>query len=986
MQPERWRLIEEIFHAALESDPALRPAFLESACRGDTELRSQVEALLQRDAESGELLNAPIEQIADEVLETGPVEAEFPAGSMVGPYLIGDRLGAGGMGQVYRAQDTRLRRSVAIKTLRARFTDRFQREARAISALNHPNICTLYDIGAQDGVGYLVMEYVEGQPVRGPLKAREALRLAIQIAGALEAAHEQSILHRDLKPANILLSKTGVKLLDFGLAKFVRSKPQPDEATATASITGAGQIVGTVAYMSPEQIEAKALDARSDIFSFGLVLYEMLAGRRAFEGTSQYGVMAAILKEQPAALPSSVPGALVRALYKCLEKDPAKRWQTVAELRRELERIGEALTRRAVVPWIITAAAVTLLLCTASFLYWSNRPKLTAKDTIVIGDFENKTGDSVFDDTLRQGLAVQLEQSPFLSLVSDERIHQILGLMGRPADTKLTRDLAREICERTESAAVLDGSIAGRDSLYIVGLQARDCRSGDTLDNDQAKAGRKEEVLKALQQVASRFRTRAGESLTTVKQLQTWQEEATTPSLQAWKAYATGWRVVLTQGNPAAGVPFFQHAVEIDPHFAAAYAALGRAYGDQWQPELSAASMTKAYLERARASERERFFIEGNYYVQVTGNLERARDASELWKQTYLRDPHPAGLLSFIYQGLAQYPKALEEGRRTIERGPDLFFGYNNLAWTYIQLNQPEKAEETIREAETRKLSYAEFAIVRYSADFLKGDRAAMDREAAGSRGKPGEEDWISALEAATLGYSGHLRQSRIQLSHAVDMDQQPGRRERGALYQAGGAVREAFFGSFSEARQQAAAARKLSDGRDAKYGAAMALALSGDIPGSQAIAHQLAERFPEDTTAQYLYLPTLKAMATLARDPAKAIEALRPSIPYDLAVSGASSGCFGNMYTAYARGLAYKAAHQGAEAAAEFQRILDNPGLRVNDPVGPVAQLELGRAWAVAGDNAKAKLAFEKFLALWKDADQDIPVLLQAKKEYAAL
>ncbi len=989
MQPERWRQIEDIFHAALESDPARRPAFLQSACGGDADLRSQVEALLRQDAQGGALLSEPIEHLADEVLEDGPVEADFPTGSMVGPYRIDKRLGAGGMGQVYQAQDTRLRRAVAIKTLKARFTDRFQLEARAISALNHPNICTLYDIGSQDGAGYLVMEFVDGQPLKGPLKAAEALRLAIQIAGALEAAHEQGILHRDLKPGNILVSKSGVKLLDFGLAKFVRAQPRPTDATLTASVTGAGQIVGTVSYMSPEQVEGRTLDARSDIFSLGVVLYETLTGRRAFQASSQYGLMAAILKEEPAPLGklrSTVPAALVRAMGKCLEKDPARRWQTAADLRQELEKIAAAESaKRAVLPWTIAAAAVILLFCVAGYLYLQRKPKLTDKDTIVLADFENKTRDPVFDDTLRQGLAVQLEQSPFLSLVSDEQIHEVLGLMGQRPDAPLTPQLARDICVRTESAGFLDGSIAGSGSLYIVNLHARNCR-GDSLDDEQATADRKENVLKALSQVASRFRARAGESQTTVKKFQTWHEESTTPSLEAWKAFSTGWRQIMSTGHPDAGIPFFQHAIEIDPHFAMAYASLGRAYGDLWEPELSAASITKAYAEREHTSEREKLFIAGNYDTQVTGNLDAARETSELFANTYPRDPHPTGLLSFIYQELGRYRESVEAGRHTIERAPGLAFGYNNLAWAYVQLNQPGKAEDTLREAERVKVHGQEFSMIRYSAAFLRGDQQAMDQAAAGAVGKPDEEDWMSALEAATLGYRGHLRESRIKLRHGVDLDQQPAQRERAALYEAGGAVREAFFGNTSEARQEAAAARKLSDGRDVKYGAALALALSGGTAASQAIASDLAGRFREDTFVQSIYLPTLGALAALPHSPAKAIELLRASARYDLAAQGGASGCFGNLYSVYVRGLAYKAAHQWSEAAAEFQKVLDNPGIVVNDPVGAMAQLELGRAFEKSGDKVKAKLAYGKFLGLWKDADQDIPVLIEAKKEYDGL
>jgi DNA-binding winged helix-turn-helix (wHTH) protein/predicted Zn-dependent protease len=637
--------------------------------------------------------------------------------------------------------------------------------------------------------------------------------------------------------------------------------------------------------------------------------------------------------------------------------------------------------------WISVAVILLLVVVAGTFRFFLHRkPVLTEKDTVVLADFANSTGDPVFDGTLREGMTVQLEQSPFLSLIPEQSIHHTLRLMGKSPDARLTPELAREICERTGSAAVLEGSIATLGSEYVLGLRAKNCRTGDLLDDELVQAARKEDVPNALSQAASKFRTRVGESLTTVQEHDTPLAEATTPSLEALKAFSTAWKVAYATG-PAAAVPVLQHAIEIDPNFAMAYARLGREYGDMGESVLSAESTSKAYELRERTSERERFFITLSYDLQVTGNLEKAQQTGELWAQTYPRAREPHGFLSWIYQGLGKYEKSMEEAQKAIELDADFTPGYVNLAWAYLFLDRPEQAENTLQRASERKLEIPELLVLRYGISFLNGDQAGMERAAAMAPEEAGAEDWISDEEAFVLAYSGRLQQARKMSRRAVDLAKQAAQNERAAAYEAGAAVREAFFGDVPEARRRALAALDLSKGRDVEYGAAFALALSGDPTRSEALTGELERRFPEDTFVRFTYLPTLHAVLALNRgEPSNAVELLQSAAPFDLAIPGSYFGFFGALYPVYVRGEAYLAAGQDGEAATEFQRILDHHRIVAGDLILPLAHLQLGRAYALSGDRTKARSAYQNFLALWKDGDPDIPVLKQAKAEYAKL
>jgi tetratricopeptide (TPR) repeat protein len=629
--------------------------------------------------------------------------------------------------------------------------------------------------------------------------------------------------------------------------------------------------------------------------------------------------------------------------------------------------------------WQLGVAGLLLAgLALGAYFYFQRAPVLTEKDTIVLADFMNTTGDPVFDGTLRQGLAVQLEQSPFLSLVSEERIQNALRLMGQSPDARLTPQLAKEICERTTSAAVLDGSIASLGSQYVLGLRATNCRTGDVLDEEQVQAAKKEDVLNALSQIATKFRARVGESLSTVEKHSTPLAEATTPSLEALKAYSGAWKVLSSSGD-AVALPLFKRAIEIDPKFAMAYALLGLTYGAFGESDLSAESTSKAYQLRDRTSEVEKFFITVSYDFRVTGNLEKAQQTCESWAQTYPRDRNPHGFLSTIYHLTGKYEKAVEE---------NFVIGYNLLAYSYQNLDRLGEAENTLQRASERKLESPEFLVQRYGIAFLKGDTAGMEREITLGRGKSRVEDWLSDREAFVLAYSGHLQQARRKSQRAADLAQQSAQRERAAIWQTGPVLWEAFFGNAPAARRSAIAVLKLSKGRDVEYGAAFALALSGDYPESETLANDLERRFPEDSAVRFSYMPSLRALLALNHDkPAKAIELLQIAAPYELGTPPSGFyGFFGTLYPVYVRGEAYLAAHQGIEAAAEFQKILDHRGIVVSDPVGALAHFQLGRALALSGDITKAKIAYQDFLALWKDADQDIPILIEAKKAYAAL
>lgn len=985
---------------------------------------------------------------------------ELVPGTTISHYRIVSKLGAGGMGEVYLAEDLRLGRKVAIKLLAEQLTQnrdrlsRFDQEAYAASALNHPNIITIYEMGDEGGRHFIATEFIDGVTLRNhlsgaPLDFSEVLHIAIQIAAALEDAHAAGIIHRDIKPENIMIRRNGhVKVLDFGLAKLTEASLSAEKADAEAVtramvFTDAAVVLGTSQYMSPEQARGKAIDVRTDIWSFGVVLYEMAAGRPPFKGETKTDVIVAIAQSEPVPLARfapNVPAEFEWIVMKALRKNVDERYQTLRELESDLKKLKQRLefhtelersmgseiltsslsVARPVLPdteisgsppgstvpapvdvkvtaaapsatqtrisstepirdkvkrnkWaVVTVAAV--LIAVAIFFAWSSRKRatLTDKDTILLADFVNITGDQVFDGTLRQALAVQLGQSPFLNIFSEERVREALRFMERSPDERVTRDVAREICRRYGLKAMLVGSIGRLGNHYVITLEAINAQTGDVIATEQVQAENKEQVLPVLGKAAMELREKLGESLQSIQKFDAPIEQGTTSSLDALQAFSLGVEQQL-KGKYLDAIPFLKRATEIDVNFALAYARMSSMYWNSRQYDLAAAASQKAFELRDRVSERERLYISAGYYDNVTGELETYLKTLELWRSTYPRDASPSNNLALKYNELGQFEKALDAAREAIRLNPGSASGYSILAGALLGLNRYDEAKQIIAQAQEQKLDTTAMRRILFRIAFVQNDTATMKQQIDWMAGKP-DEYVAQGWQSETAAFSGQVQKAREFSDRAFELAERRDLKDAAAQIAVGGGTRDALFGDCKHAKEQTARALGITNNPLTIVNAGNALATCGESSQAQTIISDLMQRFPKDTVLNKILAPLVQARIELQKgNAAHAIQLLETTRPYE---------GYASFPIAYLRGQAYLNQQKGAEASVEFQKILDHRGWQPTSPLFSLAHLGLARAATLKGDTAGARQAYQDFFALWKAADPNIGLLQEARQE----
>jgi eukaryotic-like serine/threonine-protein kinase len=1014
MDPERVDRLGLLFEQALSLEPSERGNFVEIACADDAELRSELRSLLAAHDEAPDYLEQAVQRLHD---ARGDLVCHTFA-----QYRVVERLGGGGMGVVYVAEDLRLGRRVALKFLgpgvfRDRHAvERFRREARAASSLNHPHICTVHDIGEAEGQHFIVMELLEGKTLRRviadrPLPVAQVLDLGIEIADALDAAHGRAIIHRDIKPANIFVTARGdAKILDFGIAKVAPPRQTSGEIatfTAERALTRPGAMVGTVGYMSPEQVRGEPVDARTDIFSFGIVLYEMATGRAPFTGTTSGVTFEAILNRQPTPpvrLNPDVPEDLERIINATLEKDRTLRYQTAADLEADLRRIRRNLAAEtprvgatAPTPALRTAStspqatsppagtlrfgrlgavvagglAVAALGFAITQLDGRRALALTDRDTLLVADFVNRTGDPVFDGTLKQALSITLEQSPFLSLASNEDVRETLRLMTRSPDERVVGDVARDACQRLGARAIVTGSIAPLGSHLVVGLDAVNCQSGETIASEQAEAPHREDVLKAVGVAASRLRPKLGESRATAERFDVPIQRATTPSLDAFKAFKAG-EDMRERGRGFEAVSFYKHAIELDPDFATAYARLSTIYGGLQKYAEMRRNIEEAYARRDRVSERERLYIEGRHCL-IGSDPDCYLHVHELWKRTYPRDPMPYGNVAVTYLERGMCDKALEDATEELRLRPSAVFPHLHLTAVFECLSRYSDAKRTVEDAFARGLEGVMLHRMRYELAFLDREAGTMAAERQKLVGRA-DEPVLAEAESDVAAFEGRMQRSRELRKQAEQLA--AGRtEERGLLIRARGVLYEAAVGDVNRVR---ATLRAFGDSPPtaALEVLAAAAVISHDQPRADAL---IPAPSADQGRLPRRLMPLVRLLREVDAGDRSVTERVPPPVSQDLAP-------FQAFQPAYLRGLIWLHARDGNRAAAEFQRIVDHRGVAPTSPLYSLAYVQLARAYALSGELDRAQHAYASFLDFWKDADPDVPILREARAEYVRM